>query len=144
MSHVVEHLPDPAESLRACRRLLAPGGWLVVATPNARSLGSRTLGRDWRGWEPPRHIHVFDPATLSQVVEAAGLRVRSLRTLSAAAYYVWLGSVLPESVSGRAEPSLGLRGRGLAFWAWEYLLTRASRPVGEEVLVIAETEGDST
>ena len=141
MSHVVEHLPDPAEALRACRRLLVPGGWLVLATPNARSLGSRRLGRDWRGWEPPRHLHVFNPATLTRIVEAAGLRVRTLRTLSAAAYFLWLGSVLPESVSGRALPGLVLRARALAFWAREYLLTRASRPVGEEVLVIAEKEG---
>ena len=83
---------------------------------------------------------MFDPGSLSRIVESAGLRVRSLRTLSAAAYFVWLGSVLPESVAGRVEPSLSLRARGLAFWAREYLLTRASRPVGEEVLVIAEKE----
>lgn len=140
MSHVLEHLPDPAESLRACKRLLVPGGWLVVITPNARSLGSQRLGRDWRGWEPPRHLHVFDPRSLSRVVDAAGLRVRSLRTISAAAYFMWLGSVLPESAAGRAEPGLSLRARGLAFWAREYLLTRASRPVGEEVVVIAEKE----
>jgi 2-polyprenyl-3-methyl-5-hydroxy-6-metoxy-1,4-benzoquinol methylase len=141
LSHVIEHLPDPAESLRACRRLLVPGGWLVVATPNARSLGSRSLGRDWRGWEPPRHIHVFDPSTLCRIVESADLRVRSLRTPSAAAHFFWLGSALPESASGRVAPDLALRARGLAFWAREYLLTRASRPVGEEVLVIAEKGG---
>jgi 2-polyprenyl-3-methyl-5-hydroxy-6-metoxy-1,4-benzoquinol methylase len=141
MSHVLEHLPDPAGALRACRRLLVPGGCLVVATPNVRSLGSRALGPDWRGWEPPRHIHLFDPATLARLVEAAGLKVQALRTISAGAYFFWLGSVLPESVTGRAKPGQLLRAKGLAFWAREYLLNTDSRPIGEEALVLAEKEG---
>jgi hypothetical protein len=113
----------------------------VVATPNARSRGSQALGRDWRGWEPPRHLRLFDPGSLCRVVESASLRVRAVRTPSAAAYFMWLGSVLPESVSGRVAASFWLRARALAFWLREYLHTRASRPVGEEVLLLAEKGG---
>lgn len=37
MAHVIEHLPDPAAALDAVWRLLAPGGHLLIATPNEAS-----------------------------------------------------------------------------------------------------------
>ncbi len=41
MAHVIEHLPDPLEALRRAHALLAPGGRLLVATPNDASLYER-------------------------------------------------------------------------------------------------------
>lgn len=53
MSHVIEHIHAPVELLKECRRILKPGGMLVVATPNAEGLGRRWFGKDWRVLEPP-------------------------------------------------------------------------------------------
>jgi 2-polyprenyl-3-methyl-5-hydroxy-6-metoxy-1,4-benzoquinol methylase len=52
MSHVIEHVPDPLASLDKCRRLLRLGGYLVLSTPNVRSLGHQRFGQSWRGLEP--------------------------------------------------------------------------------------------
>jgi 2-polyprenyl-3-methyl-5-hydroxy-6-metoxy-1,4-benzoquinol methylase len=41
MAHVIEHRPDPLEALRRAIALLAPGGRLLVATPNDASLYER-------------------------------------------------------------------------------------------------------
>lgn len=138
LSHVIEHLLDPEESLRECHRLLRPGGWLVVATPNARSLGSAHFGSAWRGWEPPRHIQLYDSETLQRVAERTGFRVRTVQTPSAATFFMYLGSVLPASVSGAEAPAPADQLRALAFWAREYVLTRAGQRCGEEVVMIAE------
>ena len=51
MAHVIEHLPDPLAALRIVRRLLVPGGRLLVATPNEVSLYERLwqARQRWRG-----------------------------------------------------------------------------------------------
>jgi SAM-dependent methyltransferase len=32
-SHVLEHVPDDRAAMKECRRLLRPGGWLVIQIP---------------------------------------------------------------------------------------------------------------
>ena len=86
--HVIEHVPDPAEFLAECRRLLNPGGRLALVTPNADSLGHARFGAAWRGLEPPRHLQVFTPTSLRRITEAAGLRVIALdSSASGAAFF---------------------------------------------------------
>ncbi len=75
LSHVIEHVHDPIELLAECARVLKPGGLLVVATPNAESLGARYFGRHWRVLEPPRHLTVFSRQTLERAAKAANLSV---------------------------------------------------------------------
>jgi 2-polyprenyl-3-methyl-5-hydroxy-6-metoxy-1,4-benzoquinol methylase len=72
MVHVIEHVPDPRGLLRECRRILRPGGDLVAITPNAGSLGHRLFGPDWRGLEPPRHLHIFTRRSLEHIAKDAG------------------------------------------------------------------------
>ena len=73
MGHVVEHVYDPVNLLRECKRLLTPGGTLVAITPNAASFGHRMFGADWRGLEPPRHLVVFTPKALQLAFRMAEL-----------------------------------------------------------------------
>lgn len=69
MSHVIEHLHDPAAGLEACRSLLRPGGTLWLATPNLAGHGHAVFGRDWIGLDPPRHLVVFTRESLVRTVE---------------------------------------------------------------------------
>lgn len=72
MCHVIEHVHDPVASLRACHRLLKPGGLLWIETPNIQSLGHARFKEDWRGLEPPRHLVLFNEASLRWALLQAG------------------------------------------------------------------------
>ncbi len=47
-SHLIEHLTDPADFLSEIRRLLIPGGWFIVTTPNISGFQARLMGDKWR------------------------------------------------------------------------------------------------
>ncbi|HEY4102225.1 MAG TPA: class I SAM-dependent methyltransferase [Gemmatimonadales bacterium] len=80
MWEVIEHLPDPACTLRAVRDILRPGGSLVLSTPDAGSRVARLLGRRWLGWSKvPEHLFFFDRPTLRRVLEECGFQVESMR-----------------------------------------------------------------
>jgi SAM-dependent methyltransferase len=73
--HSLEHLRQPVRSLRHAATLVAPGGVLVVAVPNATSPQARLFGDYWFALDLPRHlIHITPPALLSQI-EELGFRV---------------------------------------------------------------------
>lgn len=79
MWHALEHVHDPLGVLTAARRLLAPGGRLVVAVPNIAGTAFRWFGSAWFGLDLPRHLTHFTPATLRRMLERAGFRVIAVR-----------------------------------------------------------------
>lgn len=72
LSHVVEHVHDPRALLAACLRLLKPGGYFWIETPNILSRGHARFGRHWRGLEAPRHLILFHPRALRGLMEGVG------------------------------------------------------------------------
>ena len=79
--HSLEHLRQPARALSHAATLVAPGGTLVVAVPNATSLQARAFGDRWLALDLPRHlVHLSPPALLSKI-EALGLRVERVSYL---------------------------------------------------------------
>jgi len=72
LSHVIEHVHDPVAVLKACCRLLKPGGQLYLETPNVDSFGHFDYKKNWRGLEPPRHLFLFNSNSLILALATAG------------------------------------------------------------------------
>ncbi len=78
MLDVIEHLPEPAQTLRAVAQLIRPGGRLVLTTGDFGSLGARALGRRWRLMTPPQHLWFFTVQALSRCLQRAGFKVQAV------------------------------------------------------------------
>ncbi len=99
---VLEHTPDPMSFLRESRRLLKPGGLLIVNYPDIGSWISRAMGRRWV-FLLSVHLYYFTRRTIAEMLRKAGFDVVMTKP-----HYQWLelGYVLT-----RAEPAAGLVAR---------------------------------
>ena len=81
-NHVIEHVPRPVETLSIMKKLLAPGGYIWIAVPNAACLISRKLRGYWHSADLPYHLMQFSPSSIAAAGELAGLKVRHQETES--------------------------------------------------------------
>ncbi len=80
---VIEHLKEPLDLLGECRRILRPGGILLVGTGNAASWSTAAMGAHWEYFDISRHgghISFYTPASLAKLAGKAGFEVAAVRT----------------------------------------------------------------
>lgn len=83
---VIEHVPDPLEELREIWRILQPGGFLIITTPDANGLPQRIVKTKRMLFrqrfcpidDVPWHLWGFTPVSLQLLVEKAGFAVREI------------------------------------------------------------------
>jgi SAM-dependent methyltransferase len=75
LSEVIEHLPDPIRALREAHRILKPGGFVFITTPNTGCV--QRYGKDWLGFHKSfEHLAYFDVTSLARAAELASFEVR--------------------------------------------------------------------
>jgi SAM-dependent methyltransferase len=114
---VIEHLPTESalQMLGEAERILAPGGWLLVTTPNRKSLRNRVWGHHL----DDKHFFELDARELEAMLTQAGFRVRELegvylcppipRVEHFASVFPFRGVFRALGAAGRRWPSLSER-----------------------------------
>jgi 2-polyprenyl-3-methyl-5-hydroxy-6-metoxy-1,4-benzoquinol methylase len=138
MSQTIEHLYDPISTLHESLRTLKPGGLLVMTTPNTLSIGAAEFGPFWRGWEAPRHLHLFSVDSLQQLTQRAGFEVSEATTYSAGSAVVYRVSRTNQQ-SGKLS---WLDELSLLIWSYrkelqEYRAQKFNPRTGQNVLIRA-------
>jgi len=75
MWHVFEHFYHPSTALNHAAQLMAPGGYLFLAIPDAQCVERHIFGSSWIGWDPPRHIATYSAKAMEIQISRAGLQL---------------------------------------------------------------------
>jgi 2-polyprenyl-3-methyl-5-hydroxy-6-metoxy-1,4-benzoquinol methylase len=128
MFHVLEHVADPVETLRALRRRLSSAGRLVLEVPNVEHLRGAPGNMFFRA-----HVHYFSARTLLWAARIAGLvpvsprpdpRGVNLRVALRADVEAAGAMTHAPSLDGlHRSASRALQAQDLRTW-WRYLLSK--------------------
>lgn len=80
--HVLEHMPDPVQTLREIHRIVKPGGFIVVEVPNLQSWQARLGAGVWFHLDTPRHLYHFSASQLQHTLAEQGFRTTDIHTFS--------------------------------------------------------------
>ena len=127
----MEHLPNPEKAIAEIGRVTAPGGVLILATPNLDSLLKPWKGDAWIGYQDPTHISLHPPATWLDWIENSGFSL--LRVFADGFWDVPYIRFVPKRIQKLLFGSLG------GFQAITGLIFLPMR-WGESIMVIARKQ----
>lgn len=88
--HVVEHVPDLAETVLKLKSCLKKDGILFIAVPNFQSPDGNSYKENWAGFDVPRHLWHFSKKSMNALLESAGLKLIDTLPMKLDSYYVSL------------------------------------------------------
>jgi 2-polyprenyl-3-methyl-5-hydroxy-6-metoxy-1,4-benzoquinol methylase len=89
LTDVLEHLADPKETVEEIYRILKPGGYLFLISPNFDSWSRKILGKRWFQYKY-EHVFYFNKKSLEYLLENSGFRLMTFKNNSknfSLAYY---------------------------------------------------------
>jgi len=82
LGQTIEHLNDPIKVLGRLRMLLAPGGAVVLSTPNLDSKQIDLFGPTWAHWHMPYHRMLYSPRSMKLLADKAEMKLDRCTTHS--------------------------------------------------------------
>lgn len=78
--HCFEHLENPGEEMREAKRVLRPGGIILIEVPRFYSAWRFFLGKRWYGFSPFQHIWQCGKRGVVSILEREGLEIIDVKT----------------------------------------------------------------
>jgi SAM-dependent methyltransferase len=105
MWDVLEHVQDPTEHMLEVRRVLVPGGLVVIGTPNMNHVLFRIKRERWRHLKPTEHLYYFNPASIHALLRKTGFKPTRPPVLGGRSYRGSLGARLKCGVARLVQPN---------------------------------------
>ncbi|MGE3975628.1 MAG: class I SAM-dependent methyltransferase [Bdellovibrionales bacterium] len=97
---VIEHVLNPDKLVARIHELLAPGGIIMIQTPDSGSWLARTMSKHWFPYTPVEHIFLFSEKSLKLLFKQKGFefrrRISHKKNLPIEFVYRVLGTFGPE------------------------------------------------
>ncbi|WP_299212932.1 class I SAM-dependent methyltransferase [uncultured Aquimarina sp.] len=90
MWHVLEHVPDLPVQIKELKRLLKPGGHLIIAVPNFKSYDAHYYKSFWAAYDVPRHLWHFSKNSMKTLFEKERMTLEKTKPLLFDSFYVSL------------------------------------------------------
>lgn len=86
MFDLIEHIPQPVEFMREVKRIIKPGGFVGITTPDTSSLSYKLLGKGgWFHWKF-EHLGYFNRKSIEGLAQCTGFTLvekkRAFKTMS--------------------------------------------------------------
>ncbi|MCK9932320.1 class I SAM-dependent methyltransferase [Frankia sp. Mgl5] len=134
LSHILEHLVDPAALIAEARRVLAPGGRIAIALPNVAHFRQRALHLLGRfeytetGVMDSTHVRFFTVETARRLLETNGLAIVASDASGGLPW--WRGRrLLPRELVARADRWALANRPNLFAWQAVFLTVPTGGPV---------------
>lgn len=75
LHHSLEHIPNQAETLRAIRSVLKPGGFCLIRIPLVSSIVWQEYGTDWVELDAPRHLYLHSFKSIKFLAKEEGFQL---------------------------------------------------------------------
>jgi SAM-dependent methyltransferase len=101
--HVLEHVPDPVQTLLNLKSKLGQDGVIFIAVPNLNSWESTRYKTYWAAFDTPRHLWHFNQKSMQLLLKKVGLNLIAVSPMKLDAYYI---SLLSEKYKNSNRHSL--------------------------------------
>jgi SAM-dependent methyltransferase len=81
LNHVLEHVPNPHETLEKCRELLTRKGTLIIQVPRADSFLARVFTRDCQSFVVPLHLFGYSLSNMMTLLKLHDFEISRIRDI---------------------------------------------------------------
>lgn len=132
MWHVLEHVHKLNERIEDLKRLMKPGGALIIAVPNCSSLDAKIYGAEWAAYDVPRHLYHFTPKDIERLFANHSLQVKQILPMKFDSYYVSMLSEKYRSGSPNLVKAL------INGWRSNMAAARSGRTYSSQIYIIGQ------